>query len=124
MRTSPLVHNAAQLILTSRLDVMENDTRGSESPSLLVTLQRHYKDRWAVLLDSIFSNQPAERVSLQNSFIHVKGSQVDFQVQSSISDDLGKAQSAYAQRFHPSALTGCCIGAGLIVVQISKSRSL
>lgn len=45
---------------------------GTETPSLLVALQRVYKERWAILLDAIFSNQPAERIKLQNPFIKGK----------------------------------------------------
>ena len=49
-----------------------NDTTASSGTSLLVALQKTYKDRWAILLDSIFSNETAERIMLLNSFIKAK----------------------------------------------------
>jgi len=35
-------------------------------------LQTVYKDRWTILLDAFFSSEPAQRVSLGNSFIGTK----------------------------------------------------
>ena len=40
--------------------------------SLMVALQRQYKERWAILLDAIFSDQPSERIALQNAFLNTK----------------------------------------------------
>ena len=52
--------------------ISRNENTYNSGTSLLLALQRTYKDRWAILLDSVFSNETAERIMLLNSFVNAK----------------------------------------------------
>ncbi len=58
-----------ELLPASAVDSESTSINGC---SLLVALQKTYRDRWAILLDSVFSNDSAERIMLLNAFVKSK----------------------------------------------------